>query len=401
MGFRHYDYEQINRLSEQGMRNCDIADMLDCDEGTIRYALKQGGRKVIRKKAMPSRADNTLAITNPQEAVKQDIQISETKDVIEGLGKKYKAALDQIKFYEQKLDVYDYMSKNPPKDYVITPKSINSSAEATAVTAASDWHVDEIVDARSVDGGLNEYNPDIAKKRAEVYFKSVLRLTDIHRNATKIDNLILFLGGDFITSWLHEGDEEKNAFNPQEATIYAQNLLYSGISFIRKYGKFKNIKVICKVGNHARTTKKIRFATEYKNSYEWMMYNALAMAFEKDKVLDFIIPQSYLYTMDVYGYKLRFHHGHAIRYRTGVGGIAVPAKGAIAKWNVTNPVYYDIFGHLHTYTDGGNFLCNGSLIGYTAYSEGNHFEGEDPRQAYFLMDPKRGKTATWPIFVDR
>ena len=50
--------------------------------------------------------------------------------------------------------------------------------------------------------------------------------------------------------------------------------------------------------------------------------------------------------------------------------------------------------------DGGNFISNGSLIGYNAFAVKIGASYEPPRQAFCLIDSKRGKTGVFPIFVE-
>ena len=51
--------------------------------------------------------------------------------------------------------------------------------------------------------------------------------------------------------------------------------------------------------------------------------------------------------------------------------------------------------------DGGNFICNGSLVGYSPFATTIGVNFEKPKQAFFLVDHKRKeKTITCPIWVD-
>jgi len=103
--------------------------------------------------------------------------------------------------------------------------------------------------------------------------------------------------------------------------------------------------------------------------------------------------------MDVYGRTLRLHHGHAIRYQGGVGGLFIPTYKAIAQWNLGRRAHLDAFGHFHQTKDGGSFLTNGSLIGYNAFALSIKADFELPRQTLILLDKTRGRTCSWPILV--
>ena len=129
------------------------------------------------------------------------------------------------------------------------------------------------------------------------------------------------------------------------------------------------------------------------------MFHHLASQF-KDPRVKFIIEDSYHTYLDILGMTVRFHHGHDIRYQGGVGGLTIPVNKAIAQWNKGKKANLDVFGHWHTRFDGGNFICNGSLIGYNAYAISIKASYEKPTQVFFLIDRKRGKTLMAPICFD-
>ena len=86
-------------------------------------------------------------------------------------------------------------------------------------------------------------------------------------------------------------------------------------------------------------------------------------------------------------------------YQGGVGGIYIPVNKSIAQWSKAKHADLDIFGHFHQLRDGGNFLCNGSMIGYNAFALSIKADFEEPKQILTLIDKRRGRTCTWPILV--
>lgn len=313
------------------------------------------------------------------------------------LAKRYQEALRQIEVLERKLD-FTSAIKGTVEPAVIEPRLHGGVSEATCVWVASDWHVEEKVDP-SIIGGLNEYTLDIAKSRSEIFFRAGLRLTNILARDVEVTTIVLALLGDFFTNSIHEELVELNQLTPVEAAIYAQNLIASGIEYILKNSNY-DLVIPCHSGNHARTTKTTRFSTENGHSLEYFMYNHLAHHFRRNKRVKFLISPGYHSYLTIYNTVLRFHHGHAMRYQGGVGGITIPVNKAIAQWNRAKPADIDIFGHWHTFFDGGNFICNGSMIGYNAFALSIKASFEKPKQALFLIDKKRGKTCVWPILFD-
>lgn len=312
------------------------------------------------------------------------------------LAKKYKVALSAIEELEGQLEDIRSIQK-PISTHTISPKLSSKSSEATAVWVASDWHLEERVDPARVNG-LNEYSLAIARQRADGFFRSGLRLTNILAKDVGIKTIVLALLGDFFSNDIHEEIAELNQLEPIHAAIEAQNLIASGIQFILDNSTYELV-IPCHSGNHARTTKTTRFGAENGHSLEFFMYHFLADHFKDEPRVNFLIadgPHSYL---DVYGYTIRFHHGHAIRYGGGIGGIFIPAYKAISQWDKAKRADLTVFGHFHQMKDGGNFICNGSLIGYNAYALSIKADYEKPKQVLFLVDRKRAKTCVWPILA--
>jgi len=147
-------------------------------------------------------------------------------------------------------------------------------------------------------------------------------------------------------------------------------------------------------------TQKTRVATEAGNSLERLMYHSLAITFKNEPRVQFVISDGYHTYVKVYEYTLRFHHGHSVKYYGGVGGITIPLNKAVAQWNIGRRANLDVLGHYHTFMDGGNWVANGSLVGYNAYALSIKASPEPPRQAFFLIDRDAGKTVVAPIILN-
>lgn len=321
-------------------------------------------------------------------------KIVQLTDELRLMHRKYKNALRDVARLEKELEASVSLSTPPSKRVIKKRRGHPNASNATAIAMASDWHVEEIVKPSTVQG-RNKYNPDIAQERADRFWQKIVLLTARNRTDTTIENLVLILGGDFISGAIHEELLENTAMRPMEAILLAQDMLDSGLRFLKGHGGFKRIVVICKDGNHGRGTDKIRFASRTGNSLEWAMYQNLA---KRHQDLEWVIEDSYLTYYTVYGKVLRVHHGDAIRYIGGVGGLEIPMKRAYYQWNMTDPADINLMGHYHSYMPGYNTV-NGSLIGYNAYAAANKFAYQPPMQAYLLLDADRGITVHSPILV--
>ena len=91
----------------------------------------------------------------------------------------------------------------------IAPRERKSGLrEGTPLVLASDWHVEEEVKPEQV-AGRNRYTLDIAVRRMERFFEATRWAVRQQRDTFKIRDLILWLGGDFITNFLHDDDAER------------------------------------------------------------------------------------------------------------------------------------------------------------------------------------------------
>jgi hypothetical protein len=368
--------------------NLEFADDVNRKFGTnytdesLRHKRNRLRRKLMAKKP------------KVKDAVASDIATRRERTESASLNKKYKVLMDEVE--RLRGEVQGFEKIKPVNTFTIKPKLAGSKGEATVVVLASDWHIEERVDPETIND-LNTHNLDVARARAVEFFKASLRLTEILQKDTRIDTMVLALLGDFITGDIHEEMLETAEIEPTLAIIEAQKLLTSGIQFLLDNSKL-NLVIPCHSGNHARTTKESRYATEAGHSLEYIMYHMMADHFRGNKRVKFIIPRSYQSFVTVYDEVIRFHHGHNLRYAGGIGGLTIPVNKAIAQWNKSRKdVTIDCFGHWHTRFDGGNFIANGSNIGFNAFAVAIKASYDKPSQTLFLIDKKRGKTCVWPI----
>lgn len=354
-------------------------------------------RKCGRRNGLPAKVINASnrTLTTEQE-IERDVKVGSLDKRLKSTDSKYRAMLTENESLKNQIEAIKVVSD--VNSYQIKAKSSGTS-EATAVIVASDWHWAETVHSDNVNG-LNEYNTNIAKTRAEKLFVNTVKLLEIFKAHSRIDTLVVALLGDFINGELRDEAMQNNGELTMNELLGVQEVLLSGIQFILDNTDV-NLVIPCHSGNHGRVTKKIHVATEAGNSLEYVMYHMLARHFYGNKRVKFIIPTSYHSFLDIAGFTVRFSHGHAIRYAGGVGGIFIPVKKAIAQWNKARKADLDVIGHYHQVRDGGDFICNGSLIGWNEFANFIKADYEKPKQVFFLVDHKRKeKTVVCPIFLE-
>ena len=317
------------------------------------------------------------------------------EDQVASWKSKYEYACKDIEAHEQRFNIIKAFDHAVP---VIGMTKLKGTGESTAILACSDWHVGEVVDPSTVNG-LNQYNVQIARKRVQAMFERTAMMIDVARGMSSIKEMVVWLGGDFISGALHDDQKENDEISPTESVILCEDLIVNGVRFLKKEAKLANIVLVTSYGNHGRTTPKPRASTSHITSYEQLAYWHLAATF-KDAGISFKIDNSYHNLLPIYGRTYRFHHGDSVKYFGGSGGLGIPLLKAVGDWDKTMPAYYDVCGHFHTTSFARKYAVNGSLVGYNAYALRNKCAFEEPSQNLLITSRKRGNILATRIFAD-
>jgi len=349
-------------------------------------------------KLQPLRETSQNKTLTPEAEVEKDLTVRTLVEKKKNMDGKNKVLMDKIEMLSAQLEASRVL-KDGSVHIVRSPKEYKES-QATAVVICSDWHSEEKVTFDETNG-INEFNLKEFTKRADKFFVSTAKLVRAKQLSIPVKRLVLALIGDFITGNIHEENAETAQLLPMEALLNAQNHIEAGIRYLLENTNV-DIVIPCHSGNHARITKKIRHATEAGNSLEYVMYHQLANLFKNEKRVKFCISPGYLSYLDIDGFVMRLHHGHAIKFAGGIGGISISANKKIAQWDKTRQANVDLFGHFHQFEvgRGRKFICNGSLSGYNAYAVNGGFEPEKPLQAFFLVNHTRKEiTDICPVWL--
>lgn len=344
--------------------------------------------------------ERDIIIPTQEQQADVDVQVHKIQEAKKSVDKKYKLILDQLTTKDRQLRDAIGLSTSIKQTVVkpITTDNRGTASQSTAVIVASDWHLEEQVLPATVEH-VNEYNLSIAKLRATRFFQNALKLVEMTRSKSRIDNLILALLGDFISGYIHPELMESNQLSPVQASLEAFKWICGGIDFLLEHGNFKRIIIPCCVGNHGRTTEKPRVSTELENSYEWLLYQFIKSHYIDNPIIDMRIAEGHFCYLNIYDLVLRFHHGQNIRYMGGVGGIHIPLNKAIAQWDKFKKADLDVLAHWHTRQSTQKYVINGSLVGYNPFAIKIKAEFEKPCQTFFLLHPRKGKTVEAPILV--
>lgn len=382
-------------LAHRDERPSESARALGVHPGSI--------RKVRRRLKLPAfKPGPGDAVARPRDITDRDIAEERERDLERERDERkdrraIRHLLDENKRLAKELDTV--RSARASREHLSLSGSALGDDDATAVVLASDWHIEEPVRSKDING-LNEFNLAIAEERVARFWQSTARLIKAKQKSVRVRELVLCLLGDFFSGYIHDELVATNELGPSGAVVKAYGWIRDGLKDLLAKKLVEKVVVVCHSGNHARMSKKCWVAGEELMSLESIIYNLLAREFESHPGVEFVIPSGYHGYVDVHGFTLRTHHGHAIRYAGGVGGIYIPALKAINQWNKGRKADLDVFGHLHQFRYGGSFVCNGSLIGYGPFSVWIKGDYEAPSQTFFLvMHRRKVVTDICPIFL--
>lgn len=328
-----------------------------------------------------------------------DAELARLRSELAMYRNRYKAALAQIDRERERADALIGLQGIAPKRPAAA-KAKSVKHDATMVVLLSDVHCEETVRPETVNG-LNSYDLDICDQRLAELQQRFFTMLEHERSLTKIDRVVIWLGGDAISGMIHPELAEENALHPLAAIRWIGERFRGFIDATAD--AVKDVVVATSCGNHGRTTEKLR-TNEADTSYEHHLYLTMRAA-ETRKNVSWQIGEGHLNYVNLDGFRIRFCHGHAVRYQGGIGGIHVPLNKAIAAWDVSDRADLTCIGHWHQFSWSriGRYVTNGSVIGHSAYAVRIKAPGaEPPCQAAFVVDHgRREVTKAYPLFCDR
>lgn len=315
--------------------------------------------------------------------------------------RKYKTALNELERLSDALDSALLIKESVAFDRLTPAPLSDTLGEVIPMVQWSDWHVEEKVEPRTIDG-LNEYNPDIAAKRAYKLAQNTLKLTQKERKNACIREMLLTLGGDMINNHLHDHDVRNNYLSPIEAVRFAKELLIKNITFLLEYGDFDKLTIACVRGNHSRQTHKMSATDDYRLNYEQMLYYDLRDYFNRQNApIEWHIPQGGRAYVEKFGRVVRVFHGWEVKGGGGIGGITIPLWKTLHRYDSIQKADFSLMHDKHTYWAATpHSQINGSMVGYNAYARSCGFPYQPPIQGMKLLDKKRGFTGSFPIFCE-
>jgi hypothetical protein len=288
-----------------------------------------------------------------------------------------------------------------PKWIVEMPR--DRSLPGVPIAIWSDWHWGEVVFPAQING-VNEFNLEIAHRRARSLVEKTIYLLRQHIVNPKYPGIVVNLGGDMMSGDLHDELTETNEVPMMPCLLDLYGVLRWAVSALAD--EFGRVFLPCVSGNHGRNTKKPRAKGRNFTNFDWLLYRFLEKSFAGDRRVTFFIPDGPDALYNVVGHKFLLCHGDSFRGGDGMIGHFGPVlrgqKKKLAR-NSTIGLEFDtmLHGHFHTYFPTSGVIGNGSLKGLDEYAFQGNFGYEPPIQALFLTHPEHGITIHMPIYLEK
>lgn len=256
----------------------------------------------------------------------------------------------------------------------------------------SDVHAGEVIDAEEI-LGINEFNPDICRRRLRRYFEASCIIGQRWAADTSCQGAILALGGDMISGDIHEELRITNTLTSHEQVALVVEEVSAGIKVLKE--AFGYVHVIGVPGNHGRTTPKPTAKLYSRLSYDILICQIIASFFSDDPKVTFQYGKAKDQITPVFGRTIYTTHGDKIGTRGGMGfaGPDLPiVRGAKKIHAQQSSIGRDCdllqFGHYHHTSQPGNIFANGSVPGYSEYADDLRAVVEPPQQWTYLLHSK-------------
>jgi hypothetical protein len=253
----------------------------------------------------------------------------------------------------------------------------------------TDLHMGEVIDADEI-LGLNAFNEKIAQVRAQRFFNAAVEIGPRWSADTKVEGILLNLGGDLISGDIHEELRITNALTAHEQVRLVVAILIAGIKLLLK--AYRRVHVTSVPGNHARTTEKPTAKLYSRLSYDTLIAQMVADAFVNEPRVTFQITVSNDAIIPVLGYTAFLTHGDKMGTGGGQGfaGPLLPIVRGTKKVEAQQARAQrrpDIImhGHYHHSANPGPVFSNGAFPGYSEYGNGLRASLELPQQWLFLI----------------
>lgn len=284
------------------------------------------------------------------------------------------------------------------------PSDDGKPGRAVGLIHLSDLHVGEVVRAEEI-GGFNEYDPDVFRRRLRRMIAAATQILPRWASDTTMSGVVIALNGDLISGDIHDELRRTNALTAHQQVALATEELAAGIRVIAD--TFGAAMVTVTPGNHGRSTEKTHAKRMAALSYDIMIGNILAREFASDERVTVNVASGADIVFPLYRWSILQTHGDSMGTGGGQGfaGPELPiVRGGkrIKLAGFATGERYDIIltAHYHTSSNPGTILANGSVVGYSEYSQRIRATPEPPMQWLALVHERWGLRERVPVVLE-
>jgi transposase-like protein len=293
----------------------------------------------------------------------------------------------------------------PPPDWAIKMPAGDDSP-GVPMLDLSDWHVGETVSAAELHGA-NAFDADIAEARVRRLLDRVLHLCFHHVKAPRYPGIVVILGGDFVSGWLHQELFRTDWCAPTQAANWCVSRLHRILQRLRD--AFGQVWVVAVPGNHGRLTQKPMAKGSAIACFDHGIYEALADRFDGDAKVRFSIPVAGDCIVQVASTRYLVMHGHELGVKGGdgiIGALGPIMRGTIKTQRAERSIGRDfdvvVLHHFHQqlWLPASGIIVNGTLKGYDEYARKCRFAYSPPTQWLWFSHPRFGPNLPFDIRLE-
>lgn len=312
-------------------------------------------------------------------------------------------AAEADRFRALSAELYD-SPQAAPKWSVKVPA--HKDSPGVPVLMLSDWHIGETVDPAQVHGS-NEFNAEVADRRVKAVIDRALLLAFHHVKTPEYPGIVVVLGGDFVSGWLHEELFRSDWCAPTQATNWCVSRLHAALARLAE--AFGKVHCVCVPGNHGRLTRKPMAKGGATACFDHAIYEALADRLRDDARITWQIPASGDALFQVGGTRFLAMHGHELGVKGGdglIGALGPIMRGAIKTGRAERSLGRDfdvlLLGHFHQaiWQPHSGIVVNGTLKGFDEYSRQQRYSFAQPTQTLFFVHGRFGPNLQFNVFCD-
>ncbi len=270
--------------------------------------------------------------------------------------------------------------------------------EVVPVTNFSDWHLDENVRPEEVQF-KNAYSRSIAERRLKVYFQNVIKVAHNYVHGFTYPGIVVNMLGDNFSGSIHEELKRTNAATMMASLLHWLDPLTAGLRLLAD--EFGQVWINGVVGNHGRNSVKPIAKFRAQDNFDWLFMHLLRRELEKsgETRIQWNIAEGHKLRFSIFDTHFMASHGDECKGGSGIAGMLSPQLIAFARMKKKYDFDLWLLGHWHQLGAYRGIRVNGAGKGYDEYAEISNFDFQPPMQDFFLVAPRRGVIASWPIFV--